>query len=829
MDVSTPPSRAHLLEHLPVAIVFTDRDGTVVDSTGRVQGLLGIERSMLAGTVLADFFAPEVRVALSGALALWVETDASPLAGRLLRLPLIDGLATERIGVRVQLSPVGFSVALLDLAVSGDGFRARLLDLASDADVGSAQVAESAAAVGEAFDWGMVTVWVVDGADRFLRAGAVWEADPGPGSDGLRGPGPGSQYRSATLAMAPRRGEALPGLAWERNEVVVVDDLAADPRFAGAAGARGALIPLCAGRRVVGVLELARHDGIDTSLWLASEEEALSAGIGQLVERFRERVRSDLAESRLALALEAGDLGVLMSELGLGPTEWSPRMAALHGVNATSGTTEELFASVVPADRARLDAALATATDTGDTQILEYQVQSAGELVVWVSTRITRVQVNGGPPVLWAASADVTDRKRADLRRDRRLAAVESLQWVSRAIIAGQQLDEIAVAVVDASTGVLGAEVGVLLYRAPGEAGSELAWAVSGLVGQVPDRPPPIDVVAISARSSRAEVVDDLGSDAVVLTLVESLGLGPSTTSGSAIVLPLLLDGPARQDRARGALVFVHSTPGFFSDADAQLAESIGSTTSVALDNANRHEEQRLAAVTFQRQLLPQVEIDVGEVDLCVRYHPGRDGLDVGGDWYDVIRIDDTTIGLAVGDVCGHGLAAAAHMGQFRFSFRALVQSSSTPEEAFRVINQMAIHELGTTVTIAYVEVDTATGDCTMWRCGHLPPVVASADGVHARWLDDPDAAGPMLGFLDQISVDPVRTVLAPGELLLLYTDGLVERRGESIEHGLERLAGSFIGRSPGLDDLCDELYDVLAIVGPDADDTVLLGLRLPV
>ncbi len=97
----------------------------------------------------------------------------------------------------------------------------------------------------------------------------------------------------------------------------------------------------------------------------------------------------------------------------------------------------------------------------------------------------------------------------------------------------------------------------------------------------------------------------------------------------------------------------------------------------MASENARRHEEPRLAAVLFQRQLLPTADVDIDRLELCIRYHPGRDGLDVGGDWYDVIQLDDRRIGLAVGDVCGHGLVAAAHMGQFRYSFRALIQAAA--------------------------------------------------------------------------------------------------------------------------------------------------------
>lgn len=328
--------------------------------------------------------------------------------------------------------------------------------------------------------------------------------------------------------------------------------------------------------------------------------------------------------------------------------------------------------------------------------------------------------------------------------------------------------------------------------------------------------------VPADLEAADGAAVVDLRTHPDVRSFVLGLGLPADVSSmRSSLIVPIRGEG---RDRL-GTMVFLQEQAGYFTEDDVRLARSIGTSTGVAVENAKRHEQQRLAATAFQRELLPSSEATVPGAEVCVRYHPGRDGIEVGGDWYDVIALDDARVGLAVGDVCGHGLTAAAHMGQFRHSFRALVQSSVSPEEAFGVLNRLALYELHTTMTIVYVELDTRTGECRSWRCGHLPPVIADVDG-NARWFGDDEHRGPLLGFVPDLHVPSTTERLAPGELLLLYTDGLVERRGESIQDGLDRLAASLAHRSPEIDSACDELYQLLADRGPMADDTALLAVR---
>ena len=815
------PSAEALLHSLPDAVVFVDRDGVVLETAGRLAELGGWPRERLVGRPFVELFPEDRRAPVLAELRRWCAAGSSPVDGCTLRIPIAtpDGGDLD-VAMRMHLGGPGFAVTVRSLAPVGVDLRSALFDSLSASAVTASALAGTAAEIGRSYAWDLVTVWAVDTVTTTLRATAVWELDPDPQR----------RYRSATLRQPYLPGEGIPGAAWERGDVVVVHGVDDDPRFGQGYGTNrrpqtGALIPLRSGQRVVGVLELFSYAELDPDLWLGSEAGAIASAVGQLVERYQDRLQADAVEGRLSLALDAGQLGVWTLDVRSGQAQWSTRMAELHGVEPLTGGADTLFGRVVVDDRADVGHALERARVVDEPQTVEYRVHDSHRGTTWLSTRLTRVRTEGGPTLLSAVSSDVTEQKRAELSAQRRRAAVEGLQWVSQAIIAGRELTDTAVAVVHAATGVLGADFGVILYPEPGDVGSELAWAVSGLPGDrpLPDPPHHLEIQAIARTALGVEVVPDLPGSTESSRFIAALGLPLDTTGQrSALLVPI----GGERGRPLGLMVFLHADRSYFTADDARLAASIGTSTGVAIENAHRHEQQRLAAMAFQQQLLPRTDVDLPDIDICGRYHPGRDGLDVGGDWYDVIRLGDHRVGLAVGDVCGHGVTAAAHMGQFRYSFRALVQSSSSPVEAIQVLNRLALDELSTTATLAYVELDTRTGDCELWNCGHLPPIIAAPTTGIPRWLDDDDARAPMLGFVDTVAPRPIRTTLRADELLLLYTDGLVERRGESIEDGLDRLAASFAGRSPVLDTICDELYELLAEVGPEADDTVLLGVR---
>ncbi|HEY1117852.1 MAG TPA: SpoIIE family protein phosphatase, partial [Acidimicrobiales bacterium] len=687
-------------------------------------------------------------------------------------------------------------------------------------EVGADVLERALALVGSSNHWVLASLWVVDDAADLLRPVATWS----------RHPDAHAVYRQRTRLLSLGRGEGLPGRAWADRATLTDAELCDDVRVTEDAGPLHTSLhhPITSAGRVVGVIELLADTDEDPQPWFDSALRAVEPALAHLLERVRDQLAVRAVEGRLSAALDAGQFGVAGVDPGTGRVEWSSRMAALHGQTAVAGAGRlpALLAAVHPDDLDEIQRALQGLTDGGDDASVlqvEYRVHDGGQLR-WLSTRITSTVLPSGQSQIAAITSDVTDRKQAEQRTQRRTMAIEGLQWVSQAIIAGRELRDTATAVSHAATGVLGAVYGVVLYRVPGDTVDELAWALSGIPTdlEVPDPPRDVDLPDDLAAARGPALVDLRGQPdvrAFVLGLRLPVEVG---TMRSALIVPIRGDGPDRL----GTMVFLHPQAGYFTDDDVRLARSIGASTGVAIENAKHHEQQRLAASAFQRELLPPSTATVEGADVCVRYHPGRDGIEVGGDWYDVIDLGGGRVGLAVGDVCGHGLTAAAHMGQFRHSFRALVQSSVSPEEALRVLNRLALDELHTTMTIAYVEMDTASGECRTWLCGHLPPLIANRDGDSVRWLGDDGIRGPMLGFVPEFEVSPSTDVLTAGELLLLYSDGLVERRGQSIQDGLDRLAASFTGRSPDIETACDELYQLLADQGPAADDTALLAVR---
>ena len=808
---------AALLRALPAALVLLDDEGTVVEVTDRGASAIGRPRDVLVGAPLAE----HVRAGGDRLRAALAELGDTEIEVRFAD-PTGDGLA--EVHLRIVRTPFGPLCDVQRRNPTTEDLLAAVLQAVASTDVGPEVLERALGQIGASNHWDLGALWVVDDAAGLLRPVATWSRDPEAAG----------AHRDRTMRTGLAAGEGLPGRAWSEQRRIVDGDVGGDDRLADGSGRYATRLhhPItAAGDQVVGVIELLATTDEDPRAWADSALRAVEPALAHLLDRVRDRMAVRAAEGRLAAALDAGQFGVAGVDAGSGRVEWSSRMAALHGQTAVAGAgpLSALLAGVHGDDVDEIQRALRSlpdpeATDGSPLRQVEYRVRNDEGQLRWLSTRITATVLPSGQTQVAAITSDVTDRKQAEQRTQRRAMAIEGLQWVSQAIIAGRELRDTAIAVAHAATGVLGAVYGVVLYQVPGDTADELAWALSGLPPGSDIPPPPVELdLPDDLAAAHGPALVDLRSQPDVRAFVLGLRLPVEVgTMRSALVVPIRGEGQGRL----GTMVFLHPDAGYFTEDDVRLARSIGASTGVAVENAKHHEQQRLAATAFQRELLPDSTAAVDGADVCVRYHPGRDGIEVGGDWYDVIDLGDDRVGLAVGDVCGHGLTAAAHMGQFRHSFRALVQSSVSPEEALRVLNRLALEELHTTMTIVYVELDTRTGDCRTWICGHLPPLIVDRGGNEVRWLGDDGGRGPMLGFVPDLDVTPSVDRLGSGELLFLYSDGLVERRGESIDEGLDRLASSFVGRSSDIETACDELYQLLADQGPAADDTALLAVR---
>jgi PAS domain S-box-containing protein len=239
-----------------------------------------------------------------------------------------------------------------------------------------------------------------------------------------------------------------------------------------------------------------------------------------------------------------------------------------------------------------------------------------------------------------------------------------------------------------------------------------------------------------------------------------------------------------------------------------------------------REAEEHEIAVGLQRALLPDHLALPPRVSCAARYEAGSEVLEVGGDWYDAFTLADGRIAVTVGDVVGHGLHAAVAMGQLRTALAALAEYTASPSEALvRLDAFLARTQTTDFATVCFGVLDPETGVFEYASAGHPPMLLVSPAG-DVRWLDDAGSP-PLCGELGRVRPQ-ASTVLEAGSLVLLYSDGLIERRGELLGDGLERLAlaGSALVAEP-IESVCDRLVEALGVDSSRADDIALLALRL--
>ncbi|MFF7308014.1 SpoIIE family protein phosphatase [Streptomyces sp. NPDC008137] len=253
-----------------------------------------------------------------------------------------------------------------------------------------------------------------------------------------------------------------------------------------------------------------------------------------------------------------------------------------------------------------------------------------------------------------------------------------------------------------------------------------------------------------------------------------------------------------------------------FDDRDRVLASELAARAAICIDNARLYGRERGTALTLQRSLLPAAPAEQEGLDIAARYRPALS--EVGGDWYDVLPLGPGRTALVVGDVMGKGVQAAAIMGQLSTATRALARLDLPPAQLLRHLDDIA-GSLGDAIaTCVYAVCDLRRGTCSLSSAGHLPPVLAGVDGS-AKLVDVP--GGVPLG-VGGVEFGTVEVELPPGSLLALYTDGLVENRGEPIDTGLSTLTHLLRNAGPNLQRTSDSLLSALS---PEPDDDVALLL----
>ena len=298
---------------------------------------------------------------------------------------------------------------------------------------------------------------------------------------------------------------------------------------------------------------------------------------------------------------------------------------------------------------------------------------------------------------------------------------------------------------------------------------------------------------------------------------------GSSSPAASLTAVPMLVQG----GRVLGVLAVAGSSGRSFSDDETRFLQLAADRVAAAIDRRRLHEQAHRIAETLQLSLLPSRMPEPPGVALATRYRPGAAGTRVGGDLYDVVCYPDGRLGLAIGDVVGHGVEAASLMGRLRTAVQVFALEGDPPERLLERVNRLVARwEEGRFATLAYLVYDPRDSTLTFSSAGHLPPLVRAPDGAVSH-LEGAESVP--LGVLPLGEYRAERVELAPGSTLVLYTDGLVEERGVSLDRGLARLQEAVEGGPAELEPLCDHLLATVPPTAEGADDVAILAMRVEV
>ncbi|MFF8909519.1 SpoIIE family protein phosphatase [Streptomyces olivaceoviridis] len=550
-----------------------------------------------------------------------------------------------------------------------------------------------------------------------------------------------------------------------------------------------------------------------------------------------QRVETDLAlcerlinQSPIGLALLDPDLRYLLV---------NPALERIDGIPAEDHLGRRLRETLPFPDVDTVESALRQVLTTGTPLLDQYHVgrpRSDPEHEHAWSLSFYRLEDPSGR-VLGAATSvvDVTERHRAAAEADRarrRLALIAhastrvgtSLEVEQTAAelaeIASRELaDVVAVDVLDSALAcrrvrepVGGPELfrALALRAAHPTVALRAADAPGDLASYDGDR-----LVTLCVHTGRPVLVRHVGERDLrrIARDAEAAALLARSGVHSYLAVPLIAHG-----EVLGALDLKRTrTRAPFDDDDVVLAGELASRAAVAIDNARWYQSVRNTALTLQRSLLPDHPPHHTGLLVASRYQPAQATSEVGGDWYDVIPLTGDKTALVVGDVMGNGIDAAATMGRLRTATCAYADLDLDPDEVLQHLDKITCDLEHYIVTCLYAVFDPHTRQCRMANAGHMPPALART-GEDPRLLDLP--SGVPLG-VGGIRFETATTVLGPGDLLVLYTDGLVETRQHSIDDRLNTLLGFLDTPERPLEETCDLL--LYGLRHPDDHDDVAL------
>ncbi len=505
-------------------------------------------------------------------------------------------------------------------------------------------------------------------------------------------------------------------------------------------------------------------------------------------ERGREGGKAPVDTDGLRLAVEAAGFGTWRWSRVTGRVEWDAALRRIFGAvpDSFGGRFDDWLALVHPGDRDRCREAVEEAVRDRRSYRLDYRVLLPDGAVRWVSDAGgVLVDTTGTAIGATGCVADVTERVAAEqgleasLARERWLRErLEFLAGINLVLNDCGTRSEILRRVARSAVPRLGDWCAICLVDESATSPTfEVAHVDPAMVARVaelrarfPYDPAAPGGMAAVIRTGEPEMVSDIDPglldridfDPGVAGVVRELGLR------SSVIVPL-----AKRGRVFGAMQFVSTGDQRYDTDDLALARALAGRVASALENRRHGEDQRLIAQALQRGLLPGELPEVGIADLAVRYWAAGEGT-VGGDFYDVFALDSGATAVAMGDVCGHGPAAASVTALARYTIRANAWNGDDAATVLEHLNRAMLRTRPDTFCTAVYAVATpvdAGMQLVLASGGHPLPIVVRRDGT-TEVLGHP---GMLIGVLEDVAYRPESTILAPGDTVVFYTDGATD------------------------------------------------------
>ena len=674
------------------------------------------------------------------------------------------------------------------------------------------------AVIGEQMGLHAGVLWRFDGAGEQLVPSTTWTA-----RDGL------DDFFADSRSRVFSSNEGLPGIVWSTRRVAWYADLTDERRYwRAAAAARAGLhtaigIPLVARGEIVGVAELLSVNALQPDPELVAVYETLGPRIGELLERLYADAAIAESDARKAAVLEASLDAVLTGDADGRILETNRAATELLGWLPDEMVGRRVGELLVPPElRDRHEAGLRRFAETGQSHLIgtRYETEALhrdGSRIP-VELTINRVRLPG-PPVLTVFVRDLRERRRIEQERARLLAsetaarvsaqaAWSKLRLVSdvsemlaRTLTYPEAFERLAertvLDVADLCLVDIVDERGDITRVAARHRDPLLQPLADRLAGEFVPRQAGAHPAPYAIRTGAPQFSPVMSEEFLRSTCVNEEHYRVVRRLGfqSYITVPLTV-----RDRVLGALTLISTDPNRRYDReDVAVAEELARRAAVRIDNARLYQERDRVAHVLQQGLLPRMLPQVPRLELAARYLPSGEGLEAGGDFYDVFASGPDRWALVIGDVCGKGPEAAAGMGLARPALRALARAYRSPSRLLRALNQELLDQIAANrfVTVAYVQAQPRKeSGLTLTAClgGHAPAVLCTATG-HVR---DVGLTGTLLGVVPKVTLREQRTAMRRGDLLLLHTDGLADDidspapfSHDDIRRLLARMAGS--------------------------------------